>query len=139
MGAETLQAITGLNSAVFAAPLASGRQAASAITADCSTNATGFDGLLTTALKPGSGRPPMSNALASGTPGVGTTLTSSGHGSVNEIDAMLQGLWDAYQVSPSVLWVNSQQLKDIAAKVLSTGSAPLLQYFQNPADGERRG
>ncbi len=135
-GSETLQAITGLNSAVFSAPLASGRQAASAVTADCSTNATGFDGLLTTALKAGSGA--YVNTLATGTPGAGTTLTSSGHGSINEIDVMLQGLWDAYQVSPSVLWVNSQQLKDIAAKVLSSGSAPLLQYFQNPADGEAR-
>ena len=135
-GSETLQAITGLNSAVFSAPLVSGRQAATVITADCSTNPTGFDGLLTTAFKPGSGA--YVNTLASGTPGVGTTLTSSGHGSVVEIDTMLQGLWDAYQVSPSVLWVNSQQLKDIASKVLSTGSAPLLQYFQNPADGEAR-
>lgn len=135
-GSETLQAITGLNSVAFSAPLASGRQAATAVTADCSTNATGFDGLLTTALKSGSGA--YVSALATGTPGVGTTLTASGHGSVVEIDTMLQGLWDSYQVSPSVLWVNSQQLKDIAAKVLSSGSAPLLQYFQNPADGEAR-
>lgn len=135
-GSETLQSITGVNSAVFSAPLASSRQAASAVTANSSTNATGFDGLLTAALKAGSGA--YVNSLASGTPGVGTTLTSSGHGSVNEIDAMLQNLWDAYQVSPTVLWVNSQQLKDIASKVLSSGSTPLLQYFQNPADGEVR-
>ena len=136
-GSETLQAITGLNSAVFSAPLASGRQAASAIIADSSTNATAFDGLLTTAFKPGSGA--YVNTLATGAPGVGTTLTASGHGSVNEIDAMLQSLWDQYQVSPTVLWVNSQQLKDIASKVLSSGgAAPLLQYFQTPAEGEPR-
>ena len=135
-GSETLQAITGINSAVFNAPLAGSRQAATAVTADCSTNATGFDGLLTTALKAGNGA--YVNALATGVAGVGTTLTSSGHGSINEIDAMLQNLWDVYQVSPTTLWVNSQQLKDIASKVLSAGSAPLLQYFQNPADGEVR-
>ena len=135
-GSETLQAITGINSAIFAAPLAGGRQAAGAVTTDCSTNATGFDGLLTAALKAGAGA--YVNSLATGTPGAGTTLTSSGHGSVNEIDAMLQSLWDSYQVSPTVLWVNSQQLKDIAAKVLSSGTAPLLQYFQNPAEGEVR-
>lgn len=135
-GSETLQAITGINSATFSAPLAGSRQAASAVTADSSTNATGFDGLLTTALKAGNGA--YVNALATGMAGVGTPLTSSGHGSVNEIDTMLQSLWDTYQVSPTVLWVNSQQLKDIAAKVLSSGSAPLLQYFQNPADGEVR-
>jgi hypothetical protein len=136
VGSETLQAITGVNSATFSASLATGRQAATVVTTDCSTNATGFDGLLTTALKSGSGA--YVNALATGVAGVGTTLTSSGHGSVVEIDTMLQGLWDSYQVSPSVLWVNSQQLKDIASKVLSSGSAPLLQYFQNPADGEAR-
>jgi hypothetical protein len=135
-GSETLQAITGINSATFSAPLAGSRQAATTITADCSTNATGYDGLLTTAFKSGTGA--YVNSLATGVAGAGTTLTSSGHGSVNEIDAMLQGLWDQYQVSPTVLWVNSQQLKDIASKVLSDGSAPLLQYFQNPADGEAR-
>ena len=136
VGSETLQAITGINSATFAAPLTGSRQAASAITADCSANATGFDGLLTSALKAGAGA--YVNTLAGGVAGVGTTLTSSGHGSVEEIDTMLQGLWDAYQVSPTVLWVNSQQLKDIAAKVLSSGSGPLLQYFQNPSEGEVR-
>jgi hypothetical protein len=135
-GSETLQAITGVNSAVFNAPLAGSRQAATAVTADSSTNPTAYDGLLTTALKVGSGA--YVNALATGVAGAGTTLTSSGHGSVNEIDAMLQGLWDTYQVSPTVLWVNSQQLKDIAAKVLSSGTGSLLQYFQNPADGEAR-
>jgi hypothetical protein len=136
VGVETLQAITGINSAVFAAPLTGGRQATTAITADCSTNATGFDGLLTAALKAGAGA--YVKTLATGTPGAGTTLTSSGHGSVAEIDTMLQSLWDSYQVSPTVLWVNSQQLKDIAAKVLSSGSTPLLQYFQKPEDGEVR-
>jgi len=136
-GSETLQAITGINSVTLGAPLASSRQAATAVTADCSTNATGFDGLLTTALKAGAGGAYV-NTLDTGVAGAGTTLTSSGHGSVNEIDTMLQGLWDAYQVSPTVLWVNSQQLKDIAAKVLSSGSGPLLQYFQNPSEGEVR-
>ncbi len=37
-GSETLQAITTINSASFAAPLASGQQAATAITADNSAN-----------------------------------------------------------------------------------------------------
>lgn len=135
-GSETLQAITSLNSVTISAPLASGRQAANIVTSDCSANATGFDGLLTTALKAGSGA--YVQTFATGAAGVGTTLTSSGHGSVEEIDAMLLSLWDSYQVSPTVLWVNAQQLKDIAAKVLSDGSAPLLQYFQRPEDGEVR-
>ena len=126
-GSETLQAITAINSVVVSAPLASGAQAASAVTGDCSTNGGAFDGLLTTALKPGSNA--YVKTLATGAAGVGTTLTASGRGSVNEIDDMLQGMWDSAQVSPTVLYVNSRQLRDISAKCLSSASGPLLNYF----------
>ena len=52
-GSETLQAITTINSAPFAAPLASGQQPASAIAADNSRNPTlAFDGLLTVGFNP---------------------------------------------------------------------------------------
>jgi hypothetical protein len=132
-GSETLQAITSINSAVFAAPLATGQQAATAITADCSTNANAFDGLLTTALKPGSNA--YVTALATGVAGAGTTLSSSGQGSVTEIDDMLQTMWDDAQVSPTVLYVNSRQLRDISAKCLNSASGPLLNYFQAPDGG----
>ena len=132
-GAEKLEAITTINSAVFAAPLAGTGQPASAVSADCSTNATAFDGLLTTALKAGSGA--YVKSLSAGVAGVGTTLTASGRGSVNEIDDMLQAMWDASQVSPTVLYVNSQQLRNITDKCLSTGASSLLQYYQAPADG----
>jgi hypothetical protein len=132
-GNETLQAITTINSATFAAALAGGQQAATAITADASTNSLGFDGLLTTALKSGSNA--YVKTLASGVAGAGTALTASGRGSVSEIDAMLEGMWDAYQVSPTVLFVNSQELKNITTKVLSSGSGPLLQYRQDTEGG----
>ena len=127
-GSETLQAITTINSATFSAPLTTGQQAASVVTSDCSTNAQAFDGLLTTALKSGSNA--YVKTLASGTAGTGTTLTGSGQGSVSQIDDMLQGMWDAAQVSPTVLYVNSRQLRDISSKCLSTASGPLLNYFQ---------
>ena len=136
VGNELLQRITTLNSTVFSAPLTTGTQAATNVTADCSTNSLGFDGLLTTALKPGSGA--YVNTLATGTVGTGTVLTASGKGSVNEIDQMLQTMWDSAQVSPTVLWVNSQQQKDITTRCLSSGSAPLLQYFKDPGTGEVR-
>jgi hypothetical protein len=126
-GAETLQAITTINSASFSAPLTSGQQAATAITADCSYNANyAFDGLLSTAFKGGSGA--YIAVQATGTAGTGTPLTSSGRGSVQEIDTMLKAMWDNWRVSPTVLWVNSQEQKNITNKVLSTGSAPLLQF-----------
>jgi hypothetical protein len=48
-GNEKLEKITTINSVTFAAPLAGTGQAATAVTADCSTNSTAFNGLLTTA------------------------------------------------------------------------------------------
>lgn len=130
-GAEKLEQITTINSAKFSALVGGTRQAATAVTGgDHSKNATAFDGLLTTALKAGSGA--YVKTLATGTAGTGTVLTASGRGSVVEIDDMLQNMWDTNQVSPSVLYVNSQQLRNITDKVLSSASAPLLQYFQSP-------
>ena len=132
-GSETLQAITTINSVAFSAPLASSRQAATAITADSSVNSSlAFDGLLTAALNPANNA--YVDALASGTAGTGSTLTASGRGSIEEIDTMLQAMWDNYRLSPTVLYVNSQELKNITAKVLSSSASPLLRY-EAPADG----
>ena len=128
---ETLQAITTINSATFAAPLAGSRQAATAVTQDSSTNANfAFDGLLTQALKPANNA--YVNILATGTAGTGTALTASGRGSVNEIDTMLLQMWNSFQLSPTVLYVNAQELKNITTKVLSNASGPLLRYDQAP-------
>jgi hypothetical protein len=132
-GSETLQAITTINSASLAAPLAAGQQAVSDITADNSANPSyAFDGLLTSALKAGSNA--YVSMLPTGTAGTGTALTPSGRGSVVEIDAMFQQMWDHYQVSPTVLYVNVQELKNITSKVLSNASGPLLHY-QVSGDG----
>ena len=133
-GSEKLEKITTINSATFNAPLVGGtRQAATAVTADCSTNSLAFDGLLTTAF---SGTGAYVKTLATGTAGTGTTLTASGRGTVTEIDDMLQSMWDNYQVSPSVIYVNSQQLRDITTKALTgASSAPLLQVFTPPEGG----
>jgi len=126
-GAETLQAITTINSAAFSAPLTGGQQAVSAITADNSANPSyAYDGLLTTALKAGSNA--YVSILPTGTAGTGTPLTASGRGSVVEIDAMFQQMWNLYQLSPTVLYVNVQELKNITNKVLSNASGPLLRY-----------
>jgi hypothetical protein len=43
-------------------------------------------------------------------------------------------MWDNFEVSPTVLYVNSQELKNITAKVLSNASGPLLRY-ETPANG----
>ncbi len=132
-GAETLQAITTINSASFTAPLTGGQQAVSAVTADNSANPSyAYDGLLTAALKAGSNA--YVSTLATGSAGTGTPLTASGRGSVVEIDTMFQQMWNLYQVSPTVLYVNVQELKNITSKVLSNASGPLLRY-EVSADG----
>ena len=133
-GSEYLQSITTINSASFSAPLLGSGQLASAVTQDSSTNTTAFDGLLTTAFKAGNNA--YVKTLATGTSGTGTFLTASGRGSVNEIDDMLLNMWNNYQVSPTVLYVNAQELKNITAKVLTNASGPLLQYTQDPSAGQ---
>jgi hypothetical protein len=132
-GAETLQAITTINSAALSAPLAGSMQAQSAVSADNSANPSyAYDGLLTSAFKAGSNA--YIATQASGTAGTGTPLTASGRGSVVEIDTMFQTMWNNFELSPTVLYVNVQELKNITDKVLSNASAPLLRY-EVSADG----
>lgn len=130
VGAEKLVAITTLNTVVITA-LNSGGQAATAITADNSKDALEFDGFLTAGFKNGAD----GNAYVVNLPtveGTGTALTASGRGTVVEIDTMLQAMWDRFRVSPTIIWVAAQQLKDITAKCLTGASAsPLLQLKQD--------
>jgi hypothetical protein len=135
-GSEKLERITTINSAVFSVPLTgSTRQALTAITGDHSANPDlAYDGLMTSALITDSGA--YVKALATGTAGVGTTLTPSGRGSVVEIDEMFREMWDTHQVSPEVLYVHSQELKTITDCVLTgPSSAPLLRYNADAGGG----
>lgn len=134
-GSEKLQAITTINSFTLATPVVTTTQAATAVTADSSTNTLAFDGLYTTAAKSGSGA--SVTTLATGTAGAGSFLTASGRGSVVEIDAMMLSMWQNFQVSIDILFVNAQELKNITTKVLTgaTGGS-LLNFFQDPKAGE---
>jgi hypothetical protein len=127
VGAETLQAITTINSAAFSVPLATGQQAAALIASDNSRNATlAFDGLLTVGLNPVNSA--YVQALASGTAGTGSFLTASGRGSVVGIDNMLVAMWNNYRLSPTVLYVNAQEQRNITNKCLTNASGPLIRY-----------
>jgi hypothetical protein len=133
-GSEQLQAITPLNSATFSAPLLTGKQAATAIAADNSRNSgLAFDGLLTQGFS--LSNPSYVQSLATGTAGAGTYLNASGRGSVVEIDNMLMAMWNNYRISPTVLYVNSQEQRNLTAKCLSNASGPLLRYNVQ-ADGD---
>lgn len=133
-GNELLGAITTINS-ILIQTNATGAQNASAVTADNSRNTTvpAFDGLLTWLWNQAGINV---SRLATGTAGTGTALTSSGRGSVNEIDSILQALWDTYRLGVDEIWVNSQELKNITNKVLSNASGPLLRYVAGESDGE---
>ena len=126
-GSETLQAITTINSAAFSTPLVSGQQAASVIIADNSRNpGLAFDGLLTDGFNPATAS--FVQALASGPAGTGTFLTPSGRGSIAEIDNMLLQMWNTYRLSPTVIYVNAQEQKNITTKCLTNASGPLVRY-----------
>ena len=132
-GNETLQTITTVNCAYFNTLLATGRQPISTISADNSQNALAFSGYLMNAFSGG-----MVQTLATGSSankGVGTTLTSSGKGSVVEIDTLLKSMWDTYRLGPTVIWVSSQEQNNITSKVLNGSSAPLLRYTVNGDGG----
>jgi hypothetical protein len=134
-GSEKLEAVTTINSVKLTA-LAGTGQAASALTAaDYSRNdGLAFDGLLTTAFINSSTA--YVKELPTGTAGTGTVLTSTGRGSIAEIDAMFKDMWDHYKVSVSVLYVDSQELTNITNKTLKDASNTSLIRFnldaQNP-------
>ncbi|WP_053078380.1 hypothetical protein [Methylobacterium tarhaniae] len=119
-GSELLGAITSINSVTITATATGTQTAASLGAADRSTNALAFDGLLTQALKAGSGATIVT--MPSGVPGVGTPLTADGAGGVVEIDAVLKTMWDTYRLSPDTIWVNSQEALNLSKKILQ-GSA----------------
>ncbi len=125
-GAETLGAITTINSVVIAAAATGTQTAASLGANDNSANALAFDGLIYQAIKGGSGS--YVYTMASGPAGSGTPLTSDSAGGIIEIDTVLKYMWDNYRLSPDTLWVNSQEALNISRKILS-GSQTAAQRF----------
>jgi hypothetical protein len=119
-GAEALGAITSINSVAIAANAAGTQTAASLPAADWSNNGLVFDGLLTIALKSGSGS--YVSTQPTGTAATGTPLTADGAGGVTEIDAALKAMWDTIRMSPDTIWVNSQEALNISRKILAGGS-----------------
>jgi hypothetical protein len=117
-GSETLGAITTINSVNITAA-ATGTQLSSAVTnggSDNSLNALKFDGLLYQAWKSGSNAYIASQAT--GTAGTGTPLTPDGEGGVVEIENALKHFWDAYRLSPTKIYISSQEQKNINKCVL---------------------
>ena len=122
-GNERLQAITTTNYYEQTTALAfTTSQLASAITIDASYN-TGlaFDGLLTAALNP-------ANSCYVQKLAANTTLTASGRGSVVEIDVGLRSMYDQFQLSPTVIYMNSQEINNVTQKCMTSAAGSLLRF-----------
>jgi hypothetical protein len=129
-GSELLQAITTINSVELKSLVTTGRQNASAITADNSRHTYGYDGILYQAWADGSNA--YIHSLATGTAGAGTPLSTDNAGGIVEIDAMLEAMWSGYKLSPTTIYVNAQEAKNIT-KLLLGGSG--VNYNLNMAPG----
>ena len=125
-GSELLGAITTINSYVITAAAAGTQNASAGFTSDQSANSLVYDGILTQIFKPSSGA--YTATQANGTLGTGTPLTAGTDGTITEIDAALKSFWDNYKLSPDIMWVSSQEMKNIRKKALN-GSTSNAQRF----------
>ena len=114
-GDVTLQAITTINS-VKLLSLATTHQNVTAITADYSKNALGYDGILYQAWTTNSAA--YIKNMATGTVGTGTALSGDNAGGIVEIDDMLSSMWENYKLSPNSIYVNARESKNITKELL---------------------
>ena len=126
-GSELLGDITTINSVAITSAAAGAQTAASLPSADWSSNALVFDGLLTQAFQPTSGA--NVTYQTTGGAGVGTPLTADGAGGVVEIEAVLKANWDNYRLSPDEIWVSSQEAGNISKKILSGGASSAQRFI----------
>jgi hypothetical protein len=124
-GNELLGAITTINSVLISAA-ATGTQNASALVGDKSQDALVHDGLLTQIFTVGSNA--YNVALATGTAGTGTVLTSDGAGGITQVDAAFMSFWNNYRLSPDVMYVSAATLVGMNKLVIANGGAPLIRY-----------
>ena len=125
-GAEVLGAITGIASLAITSAATGTQTAASLGSNDNSQNALAFDGLITQAIKAGSGAGIV--VQPQGLAGQGTPLTSDNAGGIVEIDATLKAMWDGHRLSPDTMWVSTQEALNISRKIV-TGAAASAQRF----------
>lgn len=131
-GAETLGAITTLNSVVITTAAGAGTQLASAIPnggADNSRNNLVFDGILTQVFTPGSGSYILRQPT--GTGGTGTPLTPDGAGGIVEFENVLKNYWDQYKLSPDTIWVSSREQSAIQSIIMKAGNNAAQRFVFN--------
>ena len=116
-----LAAITTVNKASFGAVGTGSQSTTNAANASVegSNNALVFDGFLTQSLKSGAGYFASLD---------GNTLTADQANGIVEIDTALQWFWDNKRLSPTEIWVNSQEARNINKKIVASGGVPLFRF-----------
>ncbi len=130
LGAEVLGALTPVAGVAINGTATGTQTAASLGTSDNSLNALAFDGLLTQALKAGSGATVtvQPQGTTGSTAGGGAALTSDGSGGIVEIDAALKGMWDNHRLAPDTIWVSSQEALNVSRKIVSGAAATAMRF-----------
>lgn len=137
-GTQTVNSIPGYGGAV-----------ANAV--DFSQNTNAYDGILTmcalSTYQPGVtilGSPTapgpwtmMPKPAVNGTTGVYgvAALTGDTNGGISEIDAILKWFWDTYRLSPTDIFVSSQEQQNISAKILVGSAASSSRFVFNVEQG----
>lgn len=132
-GSEKLGAITTINSVSITDVAAGTQTAASLPSSDNSKNTLEFDGLLTMTANSTYGGYYVSQAT--GTAGTGTPLTSDTSGGIVEIDNALRYFWDNYRLSPTDMFVSSQEQQNIYKKILTSSTAGAQRFVYNVEQG----
>ncbi len=132
-GSEVLGAITSINSVSIVANAAGTQTAASLGTADNSQNALVFDGLLTQTFNASLNA--YFAAQPTGTAGTGTPLTADTEGGIIEFDAALKSFWDNYRLSPTAIYVSSQEMLNIHKKILQGGTNTAARFVFSADQG----
>jgi hypothetical protein len=133
-GSQILTAITTINSVAITAPQ-SGTQNLTAVPAtDKSNDPLVFDGLIAQMIAAGSGS--YLAAQATGTPGTGNKLTTtgSGTGGILEFDNAIMSFYQNYRLIPTDIWISGADQKAIKALILA-GNTNASVFFQG-ADNE---
>ena len=127
-GAETLGAITGINSVQITVAAGTGTQTAASMPAsDQSVNAFVFEGLIPQLAEPTSGA--YYKALPTGVAGTGTPLTNDNAGGIVEIDDALASFWEVSRLTPTAIWVSAREMNNITKKVLANpGGTGAIRY-----------
>jgi len=136
-GSEKLAYVSTINSVVLYGAPGSGQLASALTAADFSLNPLDFDGLFAQALKSGSGA--YVAIQPTGTVGVGTPLTSDGAGGIAEFNTAFDYFWSMYRLSPTRIYVSSQENNNISKKIVANGGVPLLrEVISADAQGQLR-